>query len=90
MAELSEYGLYGLAVMGQNFALNMASHGFKAYRDAETRERRNRICAFVGNRPFRYRYPRPRGRASRAEPPRTRTTDHCETMTMRRLVRTPV
>ena len=28
MAELSEYGLYGLAVMGQNFALNMASHGF--------------------------------------------------------------
>ena len=26
--ELSEVGLYGLAVMGQNFALNMASHGF--------------------------------------------------------------
>lgn len=25
---LSEVGLYGLAVMGQNFALNMASHGF--------------------------------------------------------------
>ncbi|GMI47280.1 hypothetical protein TrCOL_g9506 [Triparma columacea] len=24
-----EVGLYGLAVMGQNFALNMASHGFK-------------------------------------------------------------
>jgi 6-phosphogluconate dehydrogenase len=23
-----EIGLYGLAVMGQNFALNMASHGF--------------------------------------------------------------
>lgn len=27
--ELGEVGLYGLAVMGQNFALNMASHGFK-------------------------------------------------------------
>jgi 6-phosphogluconate dehydrogenase len=27
--ELSEIGLWGLAVMGQNFALNMASHGFK-------------------------------------------------------------
>lgn len=26
---LSDVGLYGLAVMGQNFALNMASHGFK-------------------------------------------------------------
>lgn len=26
--DLSEMGLYGLAVMGQNFALNMASHGF--------------------------------------------------------------
>lgn len=25
----SDVGLYGLAVMGQNFALNMASHGFK-------------------------------------------------------------
>ena len=25
---LSDIGLYGLAVMGQNFALNMASHGF--------------------------------------------------------------
>lgn len=25
---LSDVGLYGLAVMGQNFALNMASHGF--------------------------------------------------------------
>ena len=24
-----DVGLYGLAVMGQNFALNMASHGFK-------------------------------------------------------------
>ncbi len=24
----SDIGLYGLAVMGQNFALNMASHGF--------------------------------------------------------------
>ena len=24
-----DIGLYGLAVMGQNFALNMASHGFK-------------------------------------------------------------
>ncbi|CEG37712.1 6-phosphogluconate dehydrogenase [Plasmopara halstedii] len=29
MANLSDIGLYGLAVMGQNFALNMASHGFK-------------------------------------------------------------
>ena len=28
-AEKSEIGLWGLAVMGQNFALNMASHGFK-------------------------------------------------------------
>ncbi|CAM9698762.1 unnamed protein product [Ascophyllum nodosum] len=28
MPELSDVGLYGLAVMGQNFALNMASHGF--------------------------------------------------------------
>jgi len=27
--ELSDVGLYGLAVMGQNFALNMASHGFR-------------------------------------------------------------
>jgi len=27
--ELCDVGLYGLAVMGQNFALNMASHGFK-------------------------------------------------------------
>jgi 6-phosphogluconate dehydrogenase len=27
--ELSDIGLYGLAVMGQNFALNMASHGFR-------------------------------------------------------------
>lgn len=26
---MSEIGLYGLAVMGQNFALNMASHGFR-------------------------------------------------------------
>lgn len=29
MVELSDVGLYGLAVMGQNFALNMASHGFR-------------------------------------------------------------
>ena len=29
MSELADIGLYGLAVMGQNFALNMASHGFK-------------------------------------------------------------
>ncbi|KAG1708633.1 hypothetical protein DVH05_022259 [Phytophthora capsici] len=29
MADLSDIGLFGLAVMGQNFALNMASHGFK-------------------------------------------------------------
>ena len=30
MAEesLSDMGLYGLAVMGQNFALNVAEHGF--------------------------------------------------------------
>lgn len=27
--ELCDVGLYGLAVMGQNFALNMADHGFK-------------------------------------------------------------
>ena len=27
--ELGDVGLYGLAVMGQNFALNMASKGFK-------------------------------------------------------------
>jgi 6-phosphogluconate dehydrogenase len=27
--DLAEIGLYGLAVMGQNFALNMASHGFR-------------------------------------------------------------
>lgn len=27
--QLSDVGLYGLAVMGQNFALNMAEHGFK-------------------------------------------------------------
>lgn len=27
--DLCDVGLYGLAVMGQNFALNMASHGFK-------------------------------------------------------------
>ena len=26
---LSNVGLYGLAIMGQNFALNMASHGFR-------------------------------------------------------------
>lgn len=25
---MSEFGLYGLAVMGQNFALNVAEHGF--------------------------------------------------------------
>jgi len=29
MAELSDMGLFGLAVMGQNFALNVAEHGFK-------------------------------------------------------------
>jgi len=29
MSELCDIGLWGLAVMGQNFALNMASHGFK-------------------------------------------------------------
>ncbi|CAM9134684.1 unnamed protein product [Choristocarpus tenellus] len=29
MEALSDVGLYGLAVMGQNFALNMASHGFR-------------------------------------------------------------
>lgn len=28
-SEQCDIGLYGLAVMGQNFALNMASHGFK-------------------------------------------------------------
>ena len=28
MANLCDIGLYGLAVMGQNFALNMADHGF--------------------------------------------------------------
>ena len=28
-SDLSDIGLYGLAVMGQNFALNMAEHGFK-------------------------------------------------------------
>ena len=28
-SDLAYIGLYGLAVMGQNFALNMASHGFK-------------------------------------------------------------
>jgi 6-phosphogluconate dehydrogenase len=28
MADLADIGLYGLAVMGQNFALNMAEHGF--------------------------------------------------------------
>ena len=28
MASLSQFGLYGLAVMGQNFALNIAEHGF--------------------------------------------------------------
>jgi glucose-6-phosphate 1-dehydrogenase len=28
-SEKCDIGLYGLAVMGQNFALNMASHGFK-------------------------------------------------------------
>lgn len=27
--QLSDVGLYGLAVMGQNFALNMAEHGFR-------------------------------------------------------------
>jgi len=27
--DLADVGMYGLAVMGQNFALNMASHGFK-------------------------------------------------------------
>lgn len=27
-SDLADIGLYGLAVMGQNFALNMASHGF--------------------------------------------------------------
>lgn len=27
--DLNDVGMYGLAVMGQNFALNMASHGFK-------------------------------------------------------------
>ena len=27
-ASLNDIGLFGLAVMGQNFALNMASHGF--------------------------------------------------------------
>jgi 6-phosphogluconate dehydrogenase len=27
--QLSDVGLYGLAVMGQNFALNMAQHGFR-------------------------------------------------------------
>ncbi len=26
---MCDIGVYGLAVMGQNFALNMASHGFK-------------------------------------------------------------
>jgi len=29
MSELCDVGLYGLAIMGQNFALNMAEHGFK-------------------------------------------------------------
>jgi 6-phosphogluconate dehydrogenase len=29
MSDLCDVGLWGLAVMGQNFALNMASHGFK-------------------------------------------------------------
>merc|ERR1719232_624066 len=29
MTDLCDVGLYGLAVMGQNFALNMASHEFK-------------------------------------------------------------
>jgi 6-phosphogluconate dehydrogenase len=29
MSDLCDIGLWGLAVMGQNFALNMASHGFK-------------------------------------------------------------
>jgi 6-phosphogluconate dehydrogenase len=29
MTDLCDIGLYGLAVMGQNFALNMADHGFK-------------------------------------------------------------
>jgi 6-phosphogluconate dehydrogenase len=28
-SDLCDVGLYGLAVMGQNFALNMASHGFR-------------------------------------------------------------
>ncbi len=28
MSKKLDIGLYGLAVMGQNFALNMASHGF--------------------------------------------------------------
>eukprot|EP00588_Corethron_pennatum_P013389 CAMPEP_0194279882 /NCGR_PEP_ID=MMETSP0169-20130528/14177_1 /TAXON_ID=218684 /ORGANISM="Corethron pennatum, Strain L29A3" /LENGTH=500 /DNA_ID=CAMNT_0039024363 /DNA_START=30 /DNA_END=1532 /DNA_ORIENTATION=- len=29
MSDKNDIGLFGLAVMGQNFALNMASHGFK-------------------------------------------------------------
>jgi 6-phosphogluconate dehydrogenase len=29
MTDLCDVGLYGLAVMGQNFALNIAEHGFK-------------------------------------------------------------
>ena len=28
-SQQSDIGLYGLAVMGQNFALNMAEHGFQ-------------------------------------------------------------
>lgn len=27
--DLCDVGVYGLAVMGQNFALNIASHGFR-------------------------------------------------------------
>lgn len=29
MSDLCDIGMYGLAIMGQNFALNMAEHGFK-------------------------------------------------------------
>lgn len=44
--ELCDVGMYGLAVMGQNFGLNMASHGFKvcvgnrSYSKVETTVRR--------------------------------------------------
>jgi 6-phosphogluconate dehydrogenase len=39
---MCDIGVYGLAVMGQNFALNIASHGF---RTAVSNRSVDKVCA---------------------------------------------